>query len=326
MEYTVAQIKALSDKTFFNNGQGEIDPAEVRVFNRALIDFIIGLAATFIIDSDAALAAWANNTPGNDYTSVLIRPGTWTSDKEVNLTTAGTKAVTGIPGSKLSFSSNRGLMYDDIPDSTEYWMRGVHVENAVENETIGLSEEIRSFSSCKNLTNCTGVSTGTNPESNFTGFRWCKNLTNCTGTGTGTGAGTSLVGLLGYIHGFRDCTNLTNCTGISASSRQAVCLGFRDCKDLTNCTGTGTCSASSSGEGIGFQNCKNLVNCTGTGTGSIFGFGFDSCRIMLFCKPGATASTTATYNNCYMHATGTTDPVADTAAGGWNRSSLAVIV
>jgi hypothetical protein len=40
---------------------------------------------------------------------------------------------------------------------------------------------------------------------------------------------------------------------------------------------------------------------------------------MIFCKPGA-ASTTATYNMCYMHASSMTDPVADTAEGGWNVS------
>jgi hypothetical protein len=62
-----------------------------------------------------------------------------------------------------------------------------------------------------------------------------------------------------------------------------------------------------------------LTNCTGNGTGDSAGYGFHSCRVMSFCKPGST-STTSTYSSCYMHATGTTDPVDDTAAGGWNRS------
>jgi hypothetical protein len=33
---------------------------------------------------------------------------------------------------------------------------------------------------------------------------------------------------------------------------------------------------------------------------------------MFFCKGNS--------SGCYMHATGTDDPVGDTAAGGWNRS------
>jgi hypothetical protein len=38
---TADQIKKLSIETFFDNDQGEIDPAEVRAFNGALIDFIV---------------------------------------------------------------------------------------------------------------------------------------------------------------------------------------------------------------------------------------------------------------------------------------------
>jgi hypothetical protein len=38
MALTKEQLKALSDKTFFDNDQGEIEPAEHRAFNNALID------------------------------------------------------------------------------------------------------------------------------------------------------------------------------------------------------------------------------------------------------------------------------------------------
>jgi hypothetical protein len=40
MALTKEQLKVLSDETFFDNDQGEIEPAEHRVFNEALIDFI----------------------------------------------------------------------------------------------------------------------------------------------------------------------------------------------------------------------------------------------------------------------------------------------
>jgi hypothetical protein len=186
---------------------------------------------TFVVDSNDALAAWANNTAGNNYTSVLIKPGTWTSSKEVNLTTANTKVVQGMPGSLLSFTSTYGLRYPTRPTSTEYWMKGVNIS----------------------------------------------------------------LSAASYGYGFYNCTNLTSCTG----------------------TGTG----SESGNGYGFYGCTNLTSCAGKGSNSAggAGYGFCNCRVMMLCRPNST-SKTATYITCYMHNSGTTDPVADTAAGGWNRS------
>jgi hypothetical protein len=321
-DLTVAQIKELSDGVFFNNGQGEIDPAEVRAFNRKFIDFIIRLSATFIIDSDEALADWANNTPGNNYTNVLIKPGVWTSSKEVNLTTAGTKAVTGMPASLLSFTSGYGLRYGAAPTMSEYWMRGVNAKAA------GADSDFVCFLNCTNLANCTGASTGASGEYRYTGFKNCTNLTGCTGTGENTGNDHA------YCYGFQDCTNLINCTGTATNTGYGASYGFMNCTSLTNCTGTATATATEDAGAVGFFTCTNLVNCTGTGTGVNYGFGFltctnlvnctgtgsgaivghgfSGCRIMLFCS--------GTYLGCYMHATGSTDPVGDTAAGGWNRS------
>jgi hypothetical protein len=248
---TVAQIKTLSDDTFFDNDQGAITSAAHRAFNNALIDFATEyaapralLAATFIVDSDAALAAWANNTPGNDYTSVLIMPGTWTSSKQVNLTMSGTKTVTGMSGSLLLFTStNYGLTYGTIPTSPEYWMKNVNM----------------------------------------------------------------LIDVNSSLSGLYNCTNLMDCTITSSGS------AFRNCKNLINCNGIGV------GIGTAFYGCTYLMNCTGAAGGN--SSAFYNCRIMSFCKPGPTQSTSNIYNGCYMHAAGTDDPVSDTAAGGWNRTS-----
>jgi hypothetical protein len=249
------QLKTLSDDTFFDNDQGEIDPSEHRAFNNELIDALVTgatlngndvpvnngkleitfndiTAATFIVDSDEALAAWANNAEGNDYSHVLIKKGTWSSSKEVNLTTAGTKVVVGQAGSLLNFTSQYGLRYDAVPTTSDYWMLGVNVT-----------------------------------------------VTAAAGTGAG----------------FQSCTNLTNCTGIATNTN-------------------------SSSSGIGFGQCNNLMNCTGSGIGTVLSFGFVACRIMMFCKPGSPVSSNGMYVSCYMNASGTTNSVSDTAAGGWNRS------
>jgi pyruvate dehydrogenase complex dehydrogenase (E1) component len=48
---------------------------------------------------------------------------------------------------------------------------------------------------------------------------------------------------------------------------------------------------------------------------------FYLCRIMFGCYRSQDAGDQSTFSQCYMHASGTTDPVADTAAGGYNRNS-----
>jgi hypothetical protein len=89
--------------------------------------------------------------------------------------------------------------------------------------------------------------------------------------------------------------------------------GFVNCANLTNCTGTG----SGTGNGYGFINCANLSNCTGSGNGNSIGYGFGGCKGMLMNKPGS-ASTNATYNNCYVSPLGAAP--ADSLEGGWNIS------
>jgi hypothetical protein len=51
---------------------------------------------TYLVDSDAALAAWCAATPGNDYTFVQIAQGTWSTSSGVNLTASATKKVVGM--------------------------------------------------------------------------------------------------------------------------------------------------------------------------------------------------------------------------------------
>ena len=237
---------------------------------------------TFVVDSSAALTAWANNdrSGGKDYTSVLIRKGTWTSSKGVNLTAAGTKVVVGEAGSKLVFNGGeKGLYYATVPTGPEYHMCGVTVESTVTGNTVtGYG-----FDSCVNLTNCSGTVTG--GAGTGYGFWSCVNLTNCSGTGTGTnGAGA----------GFWSCVNLTNCSG----------------------TGTGTNDA-----GAGFWSCARLTNCSGTGTGTNSGFGFRSCNAVIGCRAGGHC-TTAAFDGCYASNTETsTYACADTANGGFNDTT-----
>ena len=247
---------------------------------------------SFVVDSNEKLTAWANNSGGNDYTSVLIRKGEWTSTTGVNLTTAGTKVVVGEPSSKLVFNNTeKGLYYDTAqPNKPEYYMLGVTVT-----VTAGTGSGY-GFHSCTNLTNCSGTGTGTAGY----GFHSCTNLTNCSGSG------------------FRSCTNLINCTSSGSST------GFRSCTNLTNCSGTGTgIGIGTTGSGYGFRSCTNLTNCSGTGTGTDYGygFGFHSCNVVIGCKAGGHC-TTGVFQDCYASNTKTsTYACADTADGGFNNTT-----
>jgi hypothetical protein len=175
---------------------------------------------TFLVDSDAALAAWATNADGNDYTHVLIKKGTWTSALAVNLTAAGTKVVVGQAGNLLSFTGTRGLTYNTLAGD-DCWMQGVNVLLTV------------------------------SPNFGIAIYR-ARNLVNCTSNVIGNDQGASFA--------FNECQNMIGCKGVH------------------------------SGVGTGFYQCRILLMNAGTG-----------------------------FSGCYMHDTGTTDPVGDTAAGGWNR-------
>jgi len=275
---------------------------------------------TFVIDSDAALAAWANNAEGNDYSRILIKAGTWTFRRTMDSGTVGnpnafidisdgrTLSVTGEAGSRIDLSGGGGQ---------RHWICGIRGSatgsngNFFENVFINLHSGNNSnynsvFWGCSNLTNCTASRAGTGGNQN-TIFRNCSNLTNCTASNTGNASADSA---------FRDCSNLTNCTGTSTGIGSVS--AFRDCSNLTNCTGSSI--------GIGFWGCSNLVNCTGTGSGlaSSNGGGFRQCRTGFGNRNGPTASPMGAFVQCLM-AQGTGLPTindwANTAAGGWNDPS-----
>ena len=211
---------------------------------------------TFVVDSNEKLTAWANNSGGYDYTSVLIKKGEWTSNTGVNLTTAGTKVVVGEPGSKLVFNNvEKSLYYNAVPTEPDYYMRGVAVTVGTGSGNNAVS--VSGFSSCTNLTNCTGTGSGSGNGYGY-GFDLCTNLTNCTGTGTGTGSRYS------DSYGFRSCTNLTNCTGTGTGTGYGY--GFYDCTVVIGCKAGGHCTTNvfkhsySSSSKAGAYACADTAN------------------------------------------------------------------
>jgi hypothetical protein len=289
---------------------------------------------TFVVDSNSALALWANATGGYDFSSVLIRSGTWTlASGCIDLTTAGTKVVIGEPKSVLVFSSSiTGLQYTSLPSTDDYYITGVTISLSY-TSTMSAS----AFYLCRNVTNCKAVVSVTSTATGI-GFNICTNLINCTSTSTAVSGANGFISCTnlinctstasssanGYGRAFQSCSNLTNCVGTgSATGSPYAGYGFSDCNDIVNCTGTGS-STGTGGGGYGFQGCSCVTGCIGTGTGLSSGYGFSSSLGISKCRKGDTC-TTATFRttNCSANQTGYDSAyvVADTPNGGFNDVS-----
>lgn len=173
---------------------------------------------TYVVDSDEALEAWANNTSGNDYTSVLIKRGIHTSNKKINLTTTGTKVIVGEVDSilKITESSAEIFKYDEKPNTSDYYMENVCVD-------ISSTYRPSAFVNCINLTKCKVVG-GTGQYGNI-GFKNCSDLYNCYA--------------IAADYSFQSCSNLINCIGkTNNSGRTTYGNAFKACSNLMYCSAT----------------------------------------------------------------------------------------
>jgi len=275
---------------------------------------------TFIIDSNAALAAWANNTAGNDYSRILIKAGTWTLNTTLTGGTASnpiaaidisnrrTMSVVGEVGSVIVINRQvagpvhvagiRGEVAGAAPNLT-----GPSGLQFFDNITIEMGPAInrQGFNRCANLKDCrvTFSTAGSSSDSSLA-FTDCTNLIGCAGTDRAAGHTNNM---------FVNCTNLVNCIGTGGT-------GFANCTNLTNCIGTGNDA------GHGFNICRHVVSCIGSAGGT--GAGFSRCRTGLGNRRGGGEGTGGTFDRCLM-AQGTGNPTtndwANTAEGGWNDPS-----
>lgn len=310
---TREELKQLSAETFYDNNEGGITPYAHREFNAHLIDSIpdpVELASntalgkvmgstepgkvsveadgtmsvipsgfTFVVDSDQALNDWADQVEGNDYTSVLIMPGTWNiTNKYIRPQQAGTKVVVGLPGSILNFEQESVtscfvVMYANRTKNDEY-IKGVTVTAKFGRTGGGV------FRNARNLSNC---------------------VVNCETS-------------VGSVNGFVACKGLINCSSNAITTAESAgSIAFAGCKSLVNCEG----KAIGTTGGYGYSECVDLLFCKGAATSSGTGYGFYDCSVMFGCSP-LEASTTKTYYRCSMTST-TAVPVGETAEGGYNR-------
>lgn len=309
----------LSEATFFNNDEGLINPTEHREFNEAVIDYIdAGRPATYIVDSDQALNDWANIVAGNDYKHVLIKPGTYTINKTIDLEETGTLTVVGMGGSKIISTASHGLV--GYKGNMDYSLIGVNIEvrggqSAFDScanliRCAGLIKDSSSadcacFNDCQYLTNC--YANCLNKAANTCCFRNCQYLTNCYGFSAGTGTG-------GFGRCYYLCQYLTNCAGYSDNTGHVSC--FETCECLNGCVGVSNSSVLATNS-LAFYSCKKMFGCSGKGIAKSIGFAFSECRCMFGCQRFQENSTTGIYDNCHMTQVGFLS-VSDTAEGGYN--------
>lgn len=242
--------------------------------------------ATFVVNSDETLAAWAAHTAGNDYSSVYIASGTYTlASGGINLTAAGTKQVEGHPSSKLVFEAltpvdgnySAALYYTSRPTDPTYNIKNVNVE-------------------------CTGAP-ATNANNYPCAFRNCVNLTNCSGYAKATGTKAYQA-----AYAFYGCQNLSFCFGASSGANNGNAYTFAASSYLTNCTADETAypaAYDSKADIIPYASCSYLVNCVSKAkNGYELTRGFFGCSYLTGCHAEMTqdASTTVTeisgFNRC----------------------------
>jgi hypothetical protein len=295
---------------------------------------------TFIVDSNDALAAWATNAAGNNYSRVLIKSGTWTYNDPatttggtsssplaaINLATTSTLSVVGEAGSRLVIKRTAtgtthyaGIRGRGTTQNIDYYLENVYLTVELKSTTPGEGYSY-GFCNCVNLIKCHGYANGASNTKGYDyAFHNCKYLSSCYGYGSSNGSGCGFYSCdyisscygTGYGpsnngYGFYNCKYLSSCYGRGES--YAGGCGFYSCKSLNGCDGYGTVAVAESTPltGYGFYACEGLTLCAGQGTATNAGGSGQKLGYgFAYCRTGfgctkSDASTTLTFYNCLM--------------------------
>ena len=212
-----------------------------------------GYAFTYIVDSDVKLANWLNGVSGNDYSSVLVKTGTWNyngiplslDDNSVN-----TKKITGEYNSVIHISA------DGNNDDVVGLKNGEHIYNIklfVSNTGTSSAMKTYGFVSCDNLTNCSVIIDVDEVNSRVYGYYRCHKLLDCNAYTTG---------VLSVC--FDECEELSRCEA-TANTYETIqgatgSMCFSLCRRLNYCKATAN-RGSSSPAAIGYHMCYGVTYC-----------------------------------------------------------------
>lgn len=312
---------------------------------------------TYVVYNPDTLKDWIENKSGNDYTSVLIKKGTYqytvtNSNNFVSVDKQGTLYIEGEEGSKLF------ITYDANVNSHYYLIRGVE---KTDEDTSELSLDFYP----ENPTNLEISSTTT--SENISRNRMSLNNVNIyLETYAHKNSSEYYIGILRFANGVNNCrfeiklqcsckqttaccyytcTNLNNCKGITTANYDSTLTpktGYDRLRPYYNCRRVINCYAYGSGgySGGAFYNGDHIINCNAKFVDMYYGETFYKVSHVIGCRSYASVGTenggsACAYKNCkkmlYNYAaagsysgsyasdnTDSTYLCANTLNGGWN--------
>jgi hypothetical protein len=190
---------------------------------------------TYVVDSDEALAAWAGKASGNDYTSVLIKAGTWSlslaslgaSTAAINLSDGSTTYVEGEPGSLIQINVTgtaavAGTCIQGPATATMYPTNLWPGSGSAMGQQFVVPPISRSSFAMTNVAVRLNIPS-TSAQATGAIFQFCANMTGCTASASGGSQSASTVA------GYRQCGNLLACTA------RDVVQGFAYSMDVIGC-------------------------------------------------------------------------------------------
>lgn len=277
--------------------------------------------------------------------------------KKLDDVTVGTKTIDGAPGSVICDDNNGYTQFDysfkGILGYTTRPTKNCYIKNVTFefNKAIIYSPYEGEYSmlyNCINIISCniSSVQTNSTGGAPLACAYACVNISNCSFS---TGYASTVISGQSHIRAVDNCINITNCIFniINEAPNQAAqsdnsfylistCYNISDCtiygnltsklcRDsipsvLTGCYNVNNVIVYDTGNyGSGFDTCSHITNCIAKA--------FNGCNSMSHCS-GYNINqynyfelTGATCNNCYADH-GSSNAVADTAAGGYNKVAV----
>lgn len=173
---------------------------------------------TYVVDSNQKLADWANNVAGNDYTSVLIRKGTYESRQQIMISPTATKVIVGEAGSVILLDGSISFGYSSLPETDDFYIKGVSIIKVN-------SYRDSCFYRCRNMSNCYCKATG---DSWINGFSECLNIRECY-------ADIETTNSSHRSYGFYACSHILNSSAKATSPNTDYQHAFCNCMSTFFC-------------------------------------------------------------------------------------------
>lgn len=303
----------------------------------------------------STILAKDNITIVGDGASTILKPssGTVGTIIDIGLTPANNVKISklSISGSGITHSVTLTIIngrsgdasYNNIIISdftTSESARFFHYASNITNCTVQSNTSSKSmfgFMFGSNMAQCSMVNNSASIE--LYGFYFCNAITLCSSTGNTTTSITAIIysfsncdslsscfstantasGTTTRVYSFNSCSNITSSISQTnnATGTNTILYSFASCTNITSCESKQNTTSGATSPLYSFSSCTRVGLCSTSGNTTPGGgarIGFTSCRSVQQCKSSGDATA---YNASYADS-GTANPCADTAAGGYN--------